>query len=81
MTPARRLLDDCFLHDRDRLGSNVDGLREIGVGEIGQRGEQHGPAALPLFEQLGATDGPLDEFLVAVAPRLLAVGGEKVRKT
>src|SRR5256885_4812474 len=64
--------------NRERLRPNRHGALEIRVGEVGERREQDPPPLLPLGLEPGARDITGEELGVAVAPRLLAVGGEKV---
>src|SRR5262249_28025378 len=66
------------LHDRVGLSPDGNGTREIRFGETLKSGQQAVPTLLPARHQLCARRRNIFEFAIAVAIRLLAVGGQKV---
>lgn len=66
--------------DAERLLSDRHFLLQVSVVEVSQRREQHAPTVVPFRQQLVATDSAREELGVAVAPRFLAVGRQKVRE-
>ena len=67
------------LHYRVRFTPNGDGAAQVHISERLERAKENRPAGFPLIEQLLARGRRIGELAVAVAVRLLAVAGEKVR--
>jgi hypothetical protein len=60
------------------LAADGDGAGQVGRGEGREGVEEALPAGFPVGQQVGAGGERVDELVVAVAPGLLAVGGEEV---
>src|SRR5258705_6530548 len=69
----------CFVHGQGLI-PNRHRLRQLLVGESRQRADQHVPSLVPFREELGSSASSSREFLFALSPGFLSVGGEEVGK-
>src|SRR5688572_24087024 len=67
--------------DFETFAADNNGPREVGIVQGLQSREKDFPTLIPLFAELGTADGSRLELLVAAAPGLLAIRGQKVRES